>query len=336
MKPELTPLLVDGEGKAVTTAEAWAVRRAELRRKWQDCIGHFPDEKAPLKSETLETEEWPDFVRQRVRYQIEDGVAAEAYLLTPLPAAEKRPAMVVFHQTTRTNFRQAAGLDESIPELMHGVQLVRRGYVVLCPRCFIFEDGAVEAVGFTRNVECMQQRHPDWTGMARMTWDAVRAADFLESLPGVDRGRIGCLGHSLGAKEALYAAAFDGRYRAAVYNDGGIGLNFNNWKAVWYLGPQICAPDFALEHHQLMALIAPRGFLFLAGEAEDGERSRPYFEAAQAVYRLLGAEANLGWLNHRAGHRFPPEAQAAAEAFLDRRLRPARQPSVTGSTQQVL
>lgn len=320
--PRLSPLLQDDDGNAITAPAAWAERRAHLRRQWQNCLGHFPAAKVALKSEILTTEEHPDFVRQRVRYQIEEGVTADAYLLTPRPKAEKRPAMVVFHQTTRANFRQAAGLDESIPELMHGVQLVRRGYIVLCPRCFIFEDGAVEAAGFTRNTERMQQRHPAWTGMARMTWDAVRAVDFLESLPGVDRGRIGCLGHSLGAKEVLYAAAFDERYQAAVYNDGGIGLNFNNWKAVWYLGPQITAPGFALEHHQLMAFIAPRGLLFLAGEAEDGERSRPFFEAAQAVYRLLGAEANLGWLNHRAGHRYPPAAQTAAEAFLRRQLRP--------------
>ncbi len=246
----------------------------------------------------------------------------EAYLLTPRPVLGKHAAVVVFHQTTRTNFRQAAGLDESIPELMQGVQLVRRGYIVLCPRCFIFENGAVEAVGFALNVARMQERHPDWTGMARMTWDAVRAADFLESLPGVDRTRIGCIGHSLGAKEVLYAAAFDERYRAAVYNDGGIGLNFNNWQATWYLGPQICAPAFAWEHHQLLALVAPRAFLFLAGEAEDGERSRPFVEAVRPVYHLLGAEDKLGWLNHRAGHRYPPKAQGVAEAFLDTHLQP--------------
>lgn len=318
----LSPLLVDAAGRAITTPAAWAERRAELQCRWQACLGPWPTEKAPLLAEVLETEVRPDFTRQLVRYQVEDGVTTLAYLLTPrATAAERRPAVVVFHQTTRSNFRQAAGLDESVPELMQGVQLVRRGYVVLCPQCFIFEDGAVEAVGFARNTARVQARHPEWTGMARMTWDAIRAADFLESLPGVDRDRIGAIGHSLGAKETLHAAAFDVRYRAAVYNDGGIGLNFNNWKAMWYLGAQITAQGFALEHHQVMALVAPRAFLFLAGEAEDGERSRPFIDAVQPVYDLLGAGRNLGWLNHRAGHRYPPEARAVAEAWLDAHLR---------------
>ncbi len=319
--PTLSPLLTDEAGRPV----AWAERREQLRSQWLACLGPFPAAKAPLQTEILATEEQPDFIRQHVRYQIEAGVTAEAYLLTPRAAAaapaKKRPAVVVFHQTTRTNFRQAAGLDASIPELMQGLQFVRRGYIALCPQCFIFEHDAFEAVGFARNTARMQERHPEWTGMARMTWDAVRAADFLESLPGVDRDRIGCIGHSLGAKEALYAAAFDPRYRAAVYNDGGIGLNFNNWKAVWYLGPQVAAPEFAHEHHEMLALVAPRAFLFLAGEAEDGERSRPFIDAVQPVYDLLGAGDRLGWLNHRAGHRYSPEARAAAEAFLDTHLR---------------
>ena len=153
--------------------------------------------------------------------------------------------------------------------------------------------------------------------MARMAFDGVRAADFLESLPGVDAGRIGVLGHSLGAKEALFAAALDERFRVAVFSEGGIGLKFSNWEAPWYLGPVIRREGFALENHQLIALIAPRGFLLLAGESADGDRSWAFVEAARPVYRLLGAEQNLGWLNHRAGHRYPPEARAVAEDFLD-------------------
>ena len=73
--------------------------------------------------------------------------------------------------------------------------------------------------------------------------------------------------------------------------------------------------------HEVLALIAPRGFLLLAGESADGDRSWAFIEAVRPVYRLLGAEGKLGWLNHRLGHRYPPEAQAVAEEFLDRFLR---------------
>ncbi len=310
-------LLVTGE-RALANAAEWRVRREELRRRWQALVGEFPPERAALKTEILATEELAGFTRQQVRYQIEEGVFTDAYVLTPKPARAQRAAVVVFHQTVKTHLRQAAGLDESVPELNHGPQLARRGYVVICPRCFIFDDGA----SFAGNVTRVQTRHPRWTGMARMAFDGVRAVDFLESLPGVDARRIGALGHSLGAKEALFAAALDERFQAVVFSEGGIGLKFSNWEAPWYLGPEIRKAGFALENHQLLALLAPRGFLLLAGESADGDRSWAFLEAVRPVYRLLGAEKNLGWLNHRAGHRYPAAARAVAEEFLDGILRP--------------
>ena len=313
---QLPPLLVDGSGKAITSPAAWMQRRSALLSEWQAVLGEFPKAKAPLKVEVLATETLPEFTRQLLKYQIEDGVFTDAYVLTPRNVAGKLPGIVVFHQTVKSQAQQAAGVDASVPELMHGVQLVKRGYVVICPRCFIFADGA----GYAEWVKRMQQLHPTWTGMARMTWDGIRAADYLESLPQVDRGRIGCLGHSLGAKEVLYAAAFDERFKVAVFSEGGIGLAFSNWDAPWYLGPRIRQPGFAREHHELIALIAPRPFLLLAGNSADNDKSAAFTEAARPVYELLGARDHVRLLNHRQGHRYPAEAQAAAEELLDRHL----------------
>jgi hypothetical protein len=314
----LRPLLVDASGQLVTSTTAWTKRRAAIRAEWQAFLGEFPKERAPLKAEVLATETLPEFTRQHVKYQVEIAVFTDAYVLTPKATTGKLPGVVVFHQTVKTQAQQAAGIDASVPELMHGVQLVKRGYVVICPRCFIFADGA----GYADWVKRMQQQHPDWTGMARMTWDGIRAADYLESLPQVDRERIGCLGHSLGAKEALYAAAFDERFKVTVFSEGGIGLTFSNWDAPWYLGPRIKQPGFTREHHELLALIAPRPFLLLAGNSADSDKSAAFTEAARPVYELFGVKENIRLLNHRQGHRYPPEAQAAAEELLDRHLKP--------------
>jgi dienelactone hydrolase len=155
-----------------------------------------------------------------------------------------------------------------------------------------------------------------------MVWDAIRAADFVETLPRVDRKRIGCLGHSLGGKEVLYAMAFDERYRAGVSSEGGIGLRLSNWAAPWYLGAQIKQPGFSRENHEVLALVAPRAFLLLAGDSADSDESWAFIEAVKPVYLLLGAPGNLGWLNHHQGHRYSPEARAVAEEFLDQHLKP--------------
>jgi dienelactone hydrolase len=317
--PELSPLLRDARGEPINTKSAWRRQREIIRREWLKFLGGLPANKPPLKAQILSSEELPDFTREQVRYQIEDGVFTDGYLLAPRNRRGQRPAVVVFHPTTPVQAKGVAGLvAEYEQEKWQGVQLARRGYVVLCPRNYIFTDGDT----WTGNARRVLRAHPNWTGITRMVWDARRAVDFLESLPAVDRRRIGCLGHSLGGKQALYAAAFDERIQAAVSSEGGLGLRFSNWDAIWYLGPKVREPGFHLEHHQLLALVAPRAFLLLAGDSADGDRSWAYLAAALPVYELLGAPAKLGWFNHHLGHRYPLEARRVAEEFLDRHLKP--------------
>jgi dienelactone hydrolase len=299
-------------------AADWPAQRAVLLERWRPLLGTFPAQRPPLKPVVVATEMLSNCTRRLVRYQVEEGVETDGYLLAPTNAAGPLPAVVVFHPTTPLHARGVAGASAEYPEeKRQGLHLAARGYVAWCPRNYIYADGT----GMSGNVARVKARQPDWSGMGRMVWDAIRAADFIETLPEVDRRRIGCLGHSLGGKEVLFAMAFDERYRAGVSSEGGIGLTFSNWDAPWYLGPAIREPGFDLENHQVLALVAPRPFLLLAGESADGDRSRMILDAVRPVYERLGAPGNLAWLNHRQGHAYPPAGRAAAEAFLDRHLK---------------
>jgi dienelactone hydrolase len=324
----LANLLMDSRGEPISSKRSWHQQRAHVKAQWLAVLGELPKSKAPLKTEVLAAENLANFTRQLVRYQIEDGLYTDGYLLTPGAASgsgtargrskSKLPAVVVFHPTTPLQAKGVAGLASEYPEeKWQGVQLVQRGYVVWCPRNYIETAGA----DYAGNTARVLARHPNWTGMTRMVWDAIRAADFVASLPKVDRSRIGCLGHSLGGKEVLYAMAFDERYRAGVSSEGGIGLKFSNWSAPWYLGANMKQHGFNLENHELLALIAPRAFLLLAGDSADDDRSWAFIQAARPVYELLGAPGNIGWLNHHLGHRYPPQARAVAEEFLDQHLK---------------
>jgi len=316
--PQLPSLLVGAAGQGIASKQAWLNQRARLKEQWQGVLGQFPNHKAPLNTEVLSTEDLSGIARQLVRYQVEEGLFTDGYLLTPGEAKGKLPAIVVFHPTTPLHAKGVAGLaPEYSREKWHGLQFVKRGYIVWCPRNYIETEGA----GWTGNAARVLARHPNWTGMTRMVWDAIRAVDFLESLPSVDGKRIGCLGHSLGGKQVLYAMAFDDRYRTGVSSEGGIGLEFSNWEAPWYLGSKIKHPRFGRENHEVLALIAPRAFLLLAGDSADNDRSWTFIQAVQPVYELLGAPGSIGWLNHRQGHFYAPEGRAAAEEFLDRHLK---------------
>ncbi|MBA4150338.1 MAG: dienelactone hydrolase family protein [Verrucomicrobia bacterium] len=323
--PQLPPLLKTEGGTLITTKRQWENQREKIKADWLAFMGEFPRKRAPLKTEFLEKEDLGGFTRQYVRYQIEEGIFTDGYLFTPKDAKGKLPAVVVFHPTTPFQARGVAGLEPEYDEARRqGMQLVQRGYVVWCPRNFIFDEGTGEKSGarmWTRNAERIHKQHPTWTAMARMTFDAIRAADFVESLSTVDKKRIGCIGHSLGAKVALYAPAFDARYKASVSSEGGIGLKFSNWDAIWYLGKEIKDPGFELENHQVLSLVAPRAFLLLAGESADNDKSWAFIQSALPVYKLYGKRENLGWFNHREGHKYSDQARAVAEDFLDRHLK---------------
>lgn len=255
-----------------------------------------------------------------MRYECESGQSVEGYLLYPQPMGrELRAGLVVLHATTPDTIHEVAGV-RGRGEQALGLKLARQGFVVFCPKCFLWHDPALD---YHEAAARFRERHPATLGMRKMLHDAQCAVDVLASLPEVDSRRIGAAGHSLGAKEALYLAAFDERVRAAVASEGGIGLPFTNWHDPWYLGPGIHAPDFKLDHHQLLALIAPRAFLILAGESgppntsvADGDRTWPYVEAALPVYRLYGEPARIGLYNHRQGHSLPPEAFARMSDWL--------------------
>ncbi len=318
--PRLGRLLVDTDGSPITTVDRWQRRRESIRRWWLDFLGAIPIDRQHTPSLTVLEEDRTDgVVRQRVQYEVEPGELTEAYLLKPAAPRGRRPGAVVFHSTVGCSIRQPAGVEmEKGAEKAFGLALARRGYVAFCPRNYLWLENRKFSTG--EAVARFRRRHPGSKGMARMLFDGVVALNILAGLPEVDPARLAAVGHSLGAKETLYLAAFDDRLRAAVSSEGGIGIRLSNWDAPWYLGEGVRRADFPHDHHELLALAAPRPLLFLAGEsgnAADGVRSWPFVEAAMPVYKLYGGPPRLGLFNHRQGHSVPPEAERRIYQWLE-------------------
>ena len=319
----LAPLLVDAGGQAITTREGWERQRMKVRDVWRKFLGPMPEPRPLANYSTVKTETIDGVERQLVLYAGEPQRFVQGYLLRPLAPTkngEKRAAIVALHQTTNASIDEIAGV--SGPDSMQiGLKLAKRGFIVFCPRCFLWQDGTDLNDAVARH----RERHPNSLGMAKMLYDAVRGVDVLETIPDVDKKRIGAVGHSLGAKEVLYLAAFDERIKAAVASEGGIGFRSTNWDAPWYLGPAIRDENFPLNHHQLLGLIAPRPFLILGGEsgagAADGDRSWPLLQEALPVWRLYGEPTRLGLLNHRQGHSISPESFSKIAEWLETYLR---------------
>lgn len=315
----LSPLLQDSAGNQLTTVAAWEARRAVLRAQWQELLGTIQSTRGPAPMlQVLEEDVVDQVLRQRVGYEIEPGIQTEAYLLRPqkMPA-KPAPGVVVFHSTVDHSIRQPAGV-EGVPEKAFGLKLARRGYITFSPRNYLWPTNSkIQAEGEAKR---FLARKPGVTGMAKMLFDAQVAVDILAAQPSIDKARLGAVGHSLGAKEVLYLAAFDDRIRCTVSSEGGVGMTFSNWNAPWYLGAAFEKIRAQHEHHELLAMAAPRPFLLLGGDSADGDISWPFIAAAMPVYQLYSSRPALGLLNHKQGHAVPPIAEQRIDQWLDHYL----------------
>ena len=314
----IAPLLVDANGRSITTRMEWEEQRRSLLESWQAFLGPMPLPRPPVALEILKTDSLELFERQLVRYEGEPGSFVEGYLLVPRSVAGSpaaRPAIVALHATTAATIEGIAGSQRPRrgANRPHAGRARIRGVLSA-----LFS--LARRADFDHAVQHFRTSPSQfaWHGQDALRRHARRRCARVAALRG--QTPLGAVGHSLGAKETLYLAAFDERIKAAVASEGGLTFASTNWDAPWYLGAAIQDASFQLNHHQLLALIAPRPFLVLGGEtgpgAADGDRSWALISAAQPVWQLYGEPVRLGLYNHRQGHALSPESFARLAEWL--------------------
>ena len=299
--PDLPPLLVDSEGNPIKSVSKWEEEASQIKKRWLETLGALDQNPETPVLKVLEEDHPDGLVRQFVEYEGEPGIMVRGYLLIPENMTKPLPGVIALHSTSDTQMHYLAGIEEG-RIVAFGYNLARQGFVVFCPQCFLWHEN--EDRHWEAQTAHFIKSHPGSTGMAKMLFDAQRAVDVMVSLEEVDSSRIGTMGHSLGAKEAFYLGAFDDRVKVIVSNEGGIGIEMSNWDELWYLGKKI--HEFGHEHHEVLALAAPKPFLLIGGDGFDGKESKPYIKAVKPVYGLYNKKQNLALKNHGEGHSAVP------------------------------
>jgi dienelactone hydrolase len=313
----------DGNRRAVNSKGEWETRRRHIVAALERVMGPFPN---PARRGALdvvvheETKLDGGIVRRKISYQSDATDRVAAYLFLPVPALDapkKLPAMLCLHPTLKEGKAGPAGLAGK-PQSFYALELARRGYVTLAPDYPSFGDSKFD----------FSPRHGYASASMKAVWDNVRAIDLLETLPEVDAGRVGAIGHSLGAHNAIFTAVFDSRVRAVVASCGFTTLKKDDvpsWTGANYM-PRIRS-DFGndaarvpFDFPELLAAIAPRPLIVVAAEEDsdfDVGGVRETVEAARAVYKLFGAESKLAADYPPGPHAFPDEARRRAYERLD-------------------
>lgn len=344
---ELIPSLVEG---LRTPDDWWKKRRPELMRLWTQILGKLGPNAADRKwfgdirqAKVVSRARLEKYDRTELLLPIEKDFYQNHVLLMPRGQGNGPfPAVIAWTSTTP---------DYRMPERWWGSWLAERGYVVLQSWSFIrhYRDGS----SYSRKApDKLYERFGHWLPMAKMVHDVRREAEYLHSLRQVDRRHIGFIGFSLSAKTAVYVAAFAPEIAATVALDPHIAVNGNtNWFASWYLdwlrpfpdiptsehtvlsllNPDKQRPGFEHDHHEVLALAAPRPFLLIGGSRKedtggdsDDLQSWGYVNRAREVYRLLGVPDRLQFVSTNDGHHANgPNIDPAWRGFFERWLKSA-------------
>lgn len=285
-----------------------------------------------------------DHFRQLISYWTEPGDRATGWLLIPKSTAaidRRLPLVLCLHQTTAEGKDSPIGLSGDHRGGDFALDLVRRGFVCFAPDEFCAGDRA-PACGGPFDTTVFYRDQVDWSAPAKALWDLQHALDFLAKLPFVDQNKIGVIGHSHGAHNALMLAALDERISATVVHCGPKLLRSDPRRAEFcrddpskYLYYPRLAPFLAdtetlpFDFDIAAYLTAPRDLLIVMNRNEtDDEGSMPWTLATLAIDKRLERDGLSKCLSvrHFVGwHGFTDESRQIAYEWIDRKLMPKGQ-----------
>ena len=207
----------DAAWTACATPASLAARQAEVRAKTIAALGGFP-EKTPLNAQVTGRVQKEGYILEKVLMETRPHHYMTAHLFLPDPAKYMPPYAAVAvpcgHSLAGKNapWYQRAGVTGALNGLATLVcdpieQGERRQ----------FDDGK-DTWSTTREHNRIGYRAAllGWNTAQFRIWDGMRAVDYLESRPEVDREKIGVMGLSGGGTLSSYANSLEMRFKAAA------------------------------------------------------------------------------------------------------------------------
>jgi dienelactone hydrolase len=329
----------------VRTLGDWTGQREERRRQLLDMLGLWPlPERTDLKPVITGRLDGDGFRVEKLQFQSMPGLYVTANLYLPKGVTGAVPAIlyVCGHAEVKTN---GVSFGNKTAYQHHGAWLAQHGYV-----CLVID---TLQLGEIQGDHHGTYRLGQWWWNARgytpagvEAWNSMRALDYLETRPEVDRTRFGMTGRSGGGSYTWTTAAVDERVKVAAPVAGMTDLRNHvcDGAVEGHCDCMFFVNTFRWDFRLNAALFAPRPLLIVNTDADnifplDGVTR--LFTATRRIYEMYGAYDRIGlvigpgphkdsqnlqvpvlrWFHQHLRDQDPPVVRAAEKPFAPEQLR---------------
>lgn len=346
MKQQLTYPLAWGKAEEKDFAK-W---KAQARHVLAECMQNLQPAPKAYAMEVTDRERRDGYEARKIRFNLSEWSRVPAYLLVP-EGKGPFPAIVLLHDH---GAHFSIGKEKMVrpfhvaPEVMEdadqwasqcydgqyvGDYLARHGYVVLAVDALFWgERGRKEGTSYDAQQALASnflQMGASWGAFINV--DDMRSAEFLASLPFVDKERVGSLGFSMGAYRSWMLAALTDVVRASASicwmntTEHLMTLTNNQNKGGSAYAMLIPALRRYLDYPHVASIACPKPTLFFNGTQDKLfpiEGVRDAYREMEAVWKSQGASDHLVTKLWDEKHFFNKEMQKETLEFFDRWLKP--------------
>ncbi|MEX2567097.1 MAG: alpha/beta hydrolase family protein [Cyclobacteriaceae bacterium] len=315
------------EVSEITTLKAWKERQEWIKKQLSAVLGPFPP-KTPLNSQVLRRMEKNGYVLEHIIFESQPDFYVTSTLYIPDGIQGKAPVIIYCSGHTEEGYRSSTYQTVIL-------NLVKKGFMVF----------AFDPVGQGERLEyydvnkggskiggaTMEHSYPGAqafiSGKSQawyMTWDGIRAVDYLLSRAEVDPKRIGITGRSGGGTQSFYIAAMDDRIWASAPEN----YITNYTRLFQTIGPQDAEQNLyqgikmGLDHPDLLSVRAPKPTLMITTTRDffNIQGARETAAEVENIYRAYGKEQNFSMVEDDAEHASTQKNREAMYAFFQRHL----------------
>ena len=294
------------------------------RERIRQSFGPEP-ERTPLNPRISGVVERDGYRIENVIFESRPGLLVTANLYVPTNVSGRRPAVV--GTCGHSSNGKAA---EAYQAFSQG--LVKQGYVCLTydpigqgERLQYVDEDLKPRIGTGTREHLMAGNQQfligEFFGMWR-AWDGIRALDYLLTREEVDPRQVGVTGNSGGGTMTTWLCGVEQRW--AMGAPSCFVTSFvRNLENELPADTEQCPPRalaLGLDHEDFLAALAPKPVIILAKERDyfDARGSEEAFARLKKLYRLLGAEENVGLFIGPTEHGYSQENREAMYGWFNR------------------